>query len=133
MKPILGPLGSLRQSSFVEAKLQVGEGEGELAPSTLACFSPPDLHHGQRLQIESDLVKLCQAAALYVVVSKCSWRSKILLLATIIVLATIGCVVIVLTRLAAGGWCLAGFNKFCNLKEEDQDEDICIVNEILRL
>jgi uncharacterized membrane protein YfcA len=57
----------------------------------------------------------------------------ILLLATIIVLATIGCVVIVLTRLAAGGWCLAGFNKFCNLKEEDQDEDICIVNEILRL
>ena len=45
----------------------------------------------------------------------------IFLLATIIALATIGCVVIVLTHLAEADWCLAGFNEFCSIEE---DEDI---------
>jgi len=56
----------------------------------------------------------------------------IFLLAVIIALATVGCIVIVLTRLAAGGWCFAGFSKFCNLKEEDSDEDICAINRMLK-
>lgn len=57
----------------------------------------------------------------------------IFMLATIIALATIGCIVIVLTRLASNDWCFAGFNNFCNLKEEDSDEDMCVVNQFLRL
>ncbi len=47
----------------------------------------------------------------------------IFLLATIICLATLGCVVIVFTRLAASNWCLSGFHKFCNLSDEDDDEE----------
>jgi hypothetical protein len=37
----------------------------------------------------------------------------ILILGTIIALATVGCVVILLTRLADNEWCLDGFIKFC--------------------
>ena len=51
------------------------------------------------------------------------------LLATIIALATIGCVIIVITRLAEADWCLAGFNKFCNLSEEDGE--VCEANRLL--
>jgi uncharacterized membrane protein YfcA len=57
----------------------------------------------------------------------------IFMLATIIALATIGCVVIVLTRLASNEWCFAGFTKFCHLKDEDSDEDMCVINAMLRL
>ena len=39
----------------------------------------------------------------------------IFLLATIIALATIGCIVIVLTRLADAGWCFDGFQEFCSV------------------
>mmetsp|Transcript_95634 Transcript_95634/g.143269 ORF Transcript_95634/g.143269 Transcript_95634/m.143269 type:complete len:594 (+) Transcript_95634:205-1986(+) len=55
----------------------------------------------------------------------------IFLLATIIALATLGCVVIVLTRLAGADWCFEGFHKFCNLHAEDEDEDRCEVNRLL--
>eukprot|EP00934_Nitzschia_sp_Nitz4_P007570 Nitzschia sp. Nitz4//scaffold30_size153850//108286//109989//NITZ4_002788-RA/size153850-processed-gene-0.48-mRNA-1//-1//CDS//3329547294//7560//frame0 len=54
----------------------------------------------------------------------------IFLLATIIALATLGCVVIVLTRLAAADWCFAGFNKFCHVSD-DADEDSCPVHRLL--
>ena len=57
----------------------------------------------------------------------------IFLLATIIALATIGCVVIVLIRLAGNGWCFSGFNKFCDLSEDDDEEDRCFINDMLRL
>jgi uncharacterized membrane protein YfcA len=55
----------------------------------------------------------------------------IFLLATIIALATIGCVVIVITRLSASGWCFTGFHKFCNLSDEDSDEDRCEIDRFL--
>eukprot|EP00980_Cylindrotheca_fusiformis_P030417 scaffold24793_cov108-Cylindrotheca_fusiformis.AAC.3 len=55
----------------------------------------------------------------------------IFMLATIIALAAVGCVVVVLTRLASENWCLAEFNEFCSLKEDDGDEDMCIVNRLL--
>jgi hypothetical protein len=55
----------------------------------------------------------------------------IFLLATIICLATLGCVVIVFTRLAASNWCLSGFHKFCNLSDEDDDEDRCAMDRLL--
>jgi uncharacterized membrane protein YfcA len=44
-------------------------------------------------------------------------RSSLLIaiLAANIALATIGCVVILLTGLAEKGWCFDGFKKFCNV------------------
>lgn len=45
----------------------------------------------------------------------------ILILGTIIALATVGCVVILLTRLADNEWCLDGFNKFCNAVTGGED------------
>lgn len=55
----------------------------------------------------------------------------ILLLATIIALATLGAVIIVLLRLAAADWCFAGFNKFCSLPSEDNDDVQCPVERLL--
>ena len=49
----------------------------------------------------------------------------ILLLSVIIALATLGCVVIVLMRLAAANWCFAGFNEFCSVSAEDHKENLC--------
>lgn len=51
----------------------------------------------------------------------------ILILATIIALATLGCFVILLTRLADKDWCLDGFNQFCNI----EDEASCAANRFL--
>jgi len=39
-------------------------------------------------------------------------------LATIIALATIGCIIILFTNLAKVDWCLAGFNSFCSVSAE---------------
>lgn len=55
----------------------------------------------------------------------------IFLLATIIALATIGCIVIALTRLAEANWCFAGFNKFCTVSDDDSDADICPIDRML--
>jgi uncharacterized membrane protein YfcA len=57
----------------------------------------------------------------------------IFLLATIIALATCGCVIIVFMRLAEADWCLAGFNKFCNLAGDGdgEGEDMCQANRLL--
>ena len=55
----------------------------------------------------------------------------IFLLATIIAFATLGCVVIVLLRLAAADWCFAGFNKFCNLSSDETEEILCPVDRML--
>jgi len=41
------------------------------------------------------------------------------ILATIIALATIGCLVIVFTRLAANNWCFAGFSQWCYVSSDD--------------
>ena len=49
---------------------------------------------------------------------------------TIVALATLGCVIVVITRLAQADWCLAGFNKFCNLLDEEGD-DVCEANRLL--
>lgn len=49
----------------------------------------------------------------------------ILILATIIALATIGCFVILLTRLAEKDWCFDGFNEFCSITHESD----CPVDE----
>lgn len=57
----------------------------------------------------------------------------ILMLATIIAFATIGCIVNLLTGLASKDWCLEGFKKFCVVKAEDSDEDMCMVNKFLGL
>mmetsp|Transcript_29970 Transcript_29970/g.71972 ORF Transcript_29970/g.71972 Transcript_29970/m.71972 type:complete len:572 (+) Transcript_29970:150-1865(+) len=57
----------------------------------------------------------------------------IFMLATIIAFATVGCIVTVLMRLSSSNWCLEGFKKFCNLKDEDSDEDMCMINQVLRL
>lgn len=54
----------------------------------------------------------------------------IFILATIIALATIGCIVIVILRLSKAGWCFAGFNEFCNVKEGDE-EDACAAVRML--
>lgn len=53
----------------------------------------------------------------------------IFILATIIGLATIGCFVIMFTRLASQNWCLDGFNKFCTVKSEEA----CPVNRLLEM
>jgi uncharacterized membrane protein YfcA len=57
----------------------------------------------------------------------------IFMLASIIAFATIGCIVTVFLRLSSSNWCLEGFKKFCNLKEEDSDEDMCMINQVLGL
>jgi len=49
----------------------------------------------------------------------------ILLLSIIIALATVGCVVIVLMRLAATNWCFDGFNKFCTVTDDKHDANLC--------
>jgi hypothetical protein len=51
----------------------------------------------------------------------------VFILATIIAVATVGCLVIMLTRLADNDWCLDGFNKFCNV---DSDEE-CPADRVL--
>ena len=57
----------------------------------------------------------------------------IFLLATIIALATLGCVVIVVMKLAKSHWCFDGFHKFCNLHSDGPDDDssLCRVDAIL--
>ena len=52
----------------------------------------------------------------------------ILILALIIAVATAGCLVIMLTRLADKDWCFDGFNEFCSV---DDDEDACNEDRIL--
>ena len=42
-------------------------------------------------------------------------------LATIIGLATVGCLVIMLMNLAKADWCLAGFNEFCTVKSHTEE------------
>jgi len=49
----------------------------------------------------------------------------IFLLATIIALATAGCIVIVLTRLAAANWCIEGFQPFCVAGSKDDGDMAC--------
>jgi hypothetical protein len=41
-----------------------------------------------------------------------------------------GCLVILLTRLADEDWCLEGMNKFCDVKDDD-DQDGCPVDRML--
>ena len=53
----------------------------------------------------------------------------IFLLATIIALATLGCVVIVLIRLNEADWCFDGFHKFCNVAKHD--ELACPIDRLL--
>ena len=52
----------------------------------------------------------------------------IIILALIIAVATAGCLVIMLTRLADKDWCFDGFNEFCSV---DDDEDACNEDRIL--
>jgi len=49
-------------------------------------------------------------------------------LATIIALATVGCIVNLFLGLSSADWCLAGFNSFCSIKS---DEDACDVRMLL--
>lgn len=53
----------------------------------------------------------------------------IFILATIIAVATVGCLVIMLTRLADKDWCFEGMQSFCTVSE---DEDGCIADRLLR-
>ena len=55
----------------------------------------------------------------------------ILLLAGIILFATVGCLAIVLSRLAAADWCFAGMNKFCSASSGSGDDDLCPVDRML--
>eukprot|EP00565_Helicotheca_tamesis_P003823 CAMPEP_0185724688 /NCGR_PEP_ID=MMETSP1171-20130828/1096_1 /TAXON_ID=374046 /ORGANISM="Helicotheca tamensis, Strain CCMP826" /LENGTH=575 /DNA_ID=CAMNT_0028392599 /DNA_START=27 /DNA_END=1757 /DNA_ORIENTATION=+ len=57
-------------------------------------------------------------------------RASILIgiLATIILLATIGCFVIMLTRLSSKNWCLDGFKAFCDVKNDEKE---CAANRAL--
>lgn len=52
----------------------------------------------------------------------------ILILATIIAIATVGCLVIMLVRLASKDWCFEGFNEFCSVTS---DEESCPVDRML--
>jgi hypothetical protein len=52
----------------------------------------------------------------------------VLILATIIGLATTGCLVILITRLADADWCFEGLHKFCDVEEDD---DACLVDRML--
>ena len=51
----------------------------------------------------------------------------IFILASIIAFATVGCLVILLTRLADKDWCFEGFNKFCNIESDES----CPVDRLL--
>jgi uncharacterized membrane protein YfcA len=53
----------------------------------------------------------------------------IFILATIIALATIGCLVILLLRLSEKGWCFDGFNSFCSVS----DDAACSARRLLQL
>ena len=44
----------------------------------------------------------------------------ILILATIIAIATVGCLVIMLTRLNDKDWCFDGFNDFCKVTADEE-------------
>ena len=52
----------------------------------------------------------------------------IFILATIILVATCGCLVIMLTRLADQDWCFDGFRSFCAISEGDEG---CIADRML--
>ena len=54
----------------------------------------------------------------------------IFILATIIAVATLGCFVILLTRLAEKDWCFDSFNKFCTVSN-DNDDGGCVVDRFL--
>lgn len=54
----------------------------------------------------------------------------IFILATIILLATLGCLVIVFTRLAANNWCFEGIKKFC---PSSTDDESCTGTRLMRL
>ena len=53
----------------------------------------------------------------------------IFILATIIAFATLGCMVILVTRLAEQDWCFDGFRSFCDISD---GEDACISDRLLR-
>ena len=53
----------------------------------------------------------------------------IFILATIIAIATLGCLVIMLTRLAEKDWCFDGFQTFCSVSEGEEE---CIADRLLR-
>jgi hypothetical protein len=55
----------------------------------------------------------------------------IFLLATIIALATVGCVMIVVMQLDKANWCLEGFHKFCNPPSGDDKGEQCPVHRLL--
>jgi len=55
----------------------------------------------------------------------------IFLLATIIALATVGCIYIVITRLSKANWCFAGFNAFCSKLEAANDGQECPMQRLL--
>jgi uncharacterized membrane protein YfcA len=54
----------------------------------------------------------------------------VFLLASIIAFATVGCFVILLTRLADNDWCFESFNKFCDISDST-DEAGCTVDRFL--
>eukprot|EP00978_Attheya_sp_CCMP212_P035995 scaffold160107_cov53-Attheya_sp.AAC.2 len=54
----------------------------------------------------------------------------IFILATIIGLATLGCLVIVFTSLAKNNWCFEGFNQFCYVSN---GADTCVAKRMMRL
>uniref|UniRef100_A0A7S2UHA8 Membrane transporter protein n=1 Tax=Attheya septentrionalis TaxID=420275 RepID=A0A7S2UHA8_9STRA len=54
----------------------------------------------------------------------------IFILATIIGLATLGCLVIVFTSLAKNNWCFEGFNEFCYVSS---GADSCVAKRMMRL
>jgi uncharacterized membrane protein YfcA len=56
----------------------------------------------------------------------------IFILATIIALATLGCFVILFTRLQAKGWCFDGFNKFCSYTGAES-KDACPADRLLEI
>lgn len=58
----------------------------------------------------------------------------IFMLATIIALATTGCIYIVIMRLHNANWCFAGFNEFCSKSEgskDDADECASVANAVI--
>ena len=57
----------------------------------------------------------------------------IFLLATIIALATLGCVVSALTRLAAADWCFDGFKPFCVQSSEKENAACAVADAAARL
>jgi len=52
----------------------------------------------------------------------------ILILAIIIAVATVGCLVIMVTKLSGQDWCFDGFNDYC---DKPKDEESCIVDRLL--